>query len=337
MAYWREGPIAPSVPLMKSTMPVAPPDLPTTADFPAVPASRRRALRRWKERCLLSVIQPLRRFPPRHQQAIGIITYHQVSAAARHDRDMLNVTPARFQQQMEGLLQLGYEPWSLRRVLAYEQAGEPIPREVFVVVFDDGFENNYLNAWPVLRRLNIPATIFLATGYLGQDRPFPFDTRTETRPQTTAAEAWRPLTLRQCHEMLESSLVDLGTHTHTHQDFRRRPGDFALDLERSLELLEREFGVIEPTFSFPYGFVKPRLVSTAKRLGVRCGLTADCRLVLPQSDPFAWGRFGASEFDNAHSLAAKLDGWYCRVREIWRAWRRQGRAFLQVRSCSRTR
>jgi len=290
--------------------------------FPENPGNRQHALRRWKERCLLRSIQPLRLCRPRYQQAFGIITYHQVAAAPSRRRDMLNVTPERFRQQMDGLLRLGYEPWSLRRVLEYDRAGEPIPREVFVVVFDDGFENVYLNAWPVLRQLGIPATVFLATAYLGQEQPFPFDTWTDADARICAPEAWRPLSLTQCHEMLDSGLIELGTHTHTHQDFRQRPAEFELDLKRSLRLLEEEFGVTEPTFSFPYGFVEPKLVSAAKRLGVRCGLTANCGLVLPASNPFSWGRFGAVEFDNAQSLAAKLDGWYSRAREIWRVLRR---------------
>ena len=50
-----------------------------------------------------------------------------------------------------------------------------IPSNVFAVTFDDGYENNYLNALPILRELNVPATIFVATKYLDTDRPFPFD------------------------------------------------------------------------------------------------------------------------------------------------------------------
>ena len=46
---------------------------------------------------------------------------------------------------------------------------------MFAITFDDGFENNYVNAWPVLKELNLPATIFVATKYLDSDVPFPFD------------------------------------------------------------------------------------------------------------------------------------------------------------------
>jgi glycosyltransferase involved in cell wall biosynthesis len=43
---------------------------------------------------------------------------------------------------------------------------------------------------------------------------------------------------------------------------------------------------------------------------VICGLTTDCALVDPRSDPFEWGRFNAFDWDTSTTLAAKLDGWY---------------------------
>ena len=272
----------------------------------------------WKKRreqCLSWLIRGLRICPTRDEHAFGIITYHKVAPIRTTDRALLNVTPRRFRQQLMGLVQLGYEPWPLRRVLEYEEAGEPVPREAFVVVFDDGFESVYRHALPVLNQLQIPATVFLATAYLDSEQPFPFDTCTNIKAKTMAADEWRPLKIRQCHDMLDSGLIEFGSHSHTHQDFRQRPLDFEKDLRISVQTLKREFGVIRPTFSFPYGFADLEAVAAAKRTDVRCGLTTDSRLVLASSDPFTWGRFGAVEFDNAHSLAAKLDGWYCRVRE----------------------
>ena len=46
--------------------------------------------------------------------------------------------------------------------------GRPLPRYAAVVTFDDGFRNNLLYAYPVLRRIGVPATIFLTTGHIGR-------------------------------------------------------------------------------------------------------------------------------------------------------------------------
>jgi peptidoglycan/xylan/chitin deacetylase (PgdA/CDA1 family) len=115
--------------------------------------------------------------------------------------------------------------------------------------------------------------------------------------------------------MTREGLVELGAHTHTHQDFRRQPEEFRRDLGQSVEVLRDRFGLEGVTFAFPFGrrhagFSGDDLMSAARQTGVRCGLTTEARLVDPRSDPFGWGRFNAYEWDTAATLAAKLEGWY---------------------------
>jgi peptidoglycan/xylan/chitin deacetylase (PgdA/CDA1 family) len=54
--------------------------------------------------------------------------------------------------------------------------GTPLLTPVAAVTFDDGYRDNYTSAFPVLRKYGIPATIFLATGFIGGDRAFWWDT-----------------------------------------------------------------------------------------------------------------------------------------------------------------
>jgi peptidoglycan/xylan/chitin deacetylase (PgdA/CDA1 family) len=227
------------------------------------------------------------------------------------------VTPPRFHEQLRGLLTLGYQPWPLRKVLDLSRAGQPIPTRTFVVTFDDGYENVYRQAWPILRELGVAGTVFLATAYLDSTAPFPFETWSAAGSSDVSIESWKPLTYEQCAEMLSSGLIELGCHTHTHAFFRDRPDAFCEDMSRSVEVLSRRFGVTEPTFSFPFGLAGPALVAAARRAGVQCALTTQPVLVRPGSDPFTWGRFTVEETDTAATLAAKLDGWYSLARGAW--------------------
>jgi peptidoglycan/xylan/chitin deacetylase (PgdA/CDA1 family) len=59
-----------------------------------------------------------------------------------------------------------YQVISASEVVQYRRAGKRLPKRSVVLTFDDGYESNYALAWPVLKRLGLPATIFLVSGYL---------------------------------------------------------------------------------------------------------------------------------------------------------------------------
>jgi peptidoglycan/xylan/chitin deacetylase (PgdA/CDA1 family) len=200
--------------------------------------------------------------------------------------------------------------------------GREIPSHWFVVTFDDVYENVYANAWPILRQLNIPATLFLATAYLDSDRPFPFDDWTHSGSPQAATIDWKPMTTRQCLQMQDSGLIELGAHTHTHEDFRGRPQDLHEDLLVCKAELRKRFGQACPTFAFPYGtrslgFSGPTLAAAARQAGLACSLTTEDEQVFPDSDPFDWGRFTVEQFDSANTLAAKLEGSFTNLKSAW--------------------
>ncbi len=250
--------------------------------------------------------------------AVGILGYHRTMPwTDRGTAPTWNVTPRRFQRQIEGLLDRGYQAWPLRKVLDFHRAGRPIPPRTFVVTFDDGYECVYHWAWPILRALGVPATIFLATAYLDSGPPFPFDDWPSAGSPDVPAESWKPLTSAQCAEMLGQGLIDLGSHTHTHAVFRGRPDAMVQDIGTSLEVLHARFGLVDATFSFPFDIAGPTLIAAARRAGLLCSLSSAAVLVRPHSDPFTWGRFFVEESDTDSTLAAKLDGWFNLARGAW--------------------
>ena len=262
----------------------------------------------------------------RHAEAFGILCYHRVTPRSPAAAEpTMNVTPAQFRRQMQGLLARNFQPWPLRAVLESRRRGVPIPPRVFVVTFDDGYECVYRHAWPVLRELRIPATLFLTTAYLDRHGPFPFDREMIESSTRVAPETWRPLATEQCREMLARGGIEIGCHTHTHADFRGRPRALFHDVLESLHVLRARFGIAEATFAFPYGqkrfgFSGPRLAAAVRDAGVLCALTTESDLVQRGSDPFDWGRFTVEGSDSATSIATLLSGWYSLVRDAWRQW-----------------
>jgi peptidoglycan/xylan/chitin deacetylase (PgdA/CDA1 family) len=219
---------------------------------------------------------------------------------------------------LAGLLARGFEAWPLPKVVEAHRQSRPIPQNVFVVTFDDGYENNLLYALPVLEELRVPASIFLATGFLDSDRPFPFDNWSNAGSPRVPADTWRPLTTAQARHLAAHELIDLGAHTHTHGAFAGRTDDFRRDLSESLQVMRDRFGISRPTFTFPFGVTTPEMIRAAEESGVVCALNTRPERIDPSSDPFHWGRFTTSNLDSSATLAAKLDGWYTPVADVLR-------------------
>jgi peptidoglycan/xylan/chitin deacetylase (PgdA/CDA1 family) len=245
--------------------------------------------------------------------AFGILMYHRVTPVpALGTPPTWNVTPEQLKMQLGGLLDRGFEPWRLVDMVEASRRGNRVPRNAFAVTFDDGYACLLDSALPVLRDLDVPATIFLVTGYVGNPQPLPFD---DWPGKHGKPEARRSLNLQECRKLLASGLVDFGSHTHRHLDYRGRASDFRQDMADSFDYLSGEMGLKERLFAFPYGipkagFCTPEFFSIARALGAHCAITAEERLANNGAEPFGWGRMLAAQQDHGGSLAAKLSGWY---------------------------
>jgi peptidoglycan/xylan/chitin deacetylase (PgdA/CDA1 family) len=246
----------------------------------------------------------------------GILLYHRVTPVVPGlPAPTWNVTPRRFRRQLEGLLAAGYLVWPLRRLIEHAECGGAIPEKVTAITFDDGYQNTYLEAWPILDQLSVPATVFVASAYMGSRSPFPFDDWGTAWHANAPAGSWRPLEWGECRAMETSGLVEIGTHTHTHGDFRELAPVLHAELERSRRELDDHLGPRQPLFAFPYGapevgFATPDQLQAARAAGVRCALTTAGAMVRRGSSPFGWGRFEVTAADTAATLDAKLAGYY---------------------------
>lgn len=251
----------------------------------------------------------------RHPERLTIFVYHRICHAPRDvTPPSLNVTPERFRRQLAGLLDRGVTFWPLRRVLECRQRGAALPPATAVLTFDDGFANLATTAAPILQELQVPATVFVATAYVDDAAPFPFDAWGRRHCGAVPAECYRPLAAAECQRLLDGGLVEIGSHTHSHAHFGGRVAAFADDLRRSLETLAR-WGLQRVPFAFPggrahLGQVDAPLLAAVRAAGMTCALTTACQTIDPRSEPFGWGRFNVYDWDTPATLAAKAAGYY---------------------------
>jgi len=262
---------------------------------------------------------------------LGVLMHHRVSPRiAGLPNPPYNVTPHVFRKQLVGLRSAGYRFIKLSDVLEARQSGIALAPRSVVLTFDDAYESVYCHALPIMRELGIPGIAFLSTSFLDSDEPFPCDPWSRAYRDRVPAQEYRPLRIKQCHEMLASGVFEFGAHTHTHQDFRGRPDDFRADTGQSVEIVRSLFQLPEVPFAFPYGGTAQghaggELAKAAQAAGACCALTTDSELIDPLvDDPFNWGRFTVFSWETAATLSAKLAGWHAWARSLKRLARRPG-------------
>jgi peptidoglycan/xylan/chitin deacetylase (PgdA/CDA1 family) len=170
------------------------------------------------------------------------------------------------------------------------------------VTFDDAFDNVFDNALPELVKRNIPATVFVSPGLLGQPAAWwPMGAR-ERQEKISTAER-----LKQ----LPADLITIGSHTLTHP---KLPTLGAAEAERELSLskaqledmLKRKVSI----FSFPYGAFDKNLVGLCQNVGYERVFTTLPLLAFREPAEFVTGRVGVEPTDWGFEFYLKLVGAY---------------------------
>lgn len=194
---------------------------------------------------------------PTGAPAITILTYHRFGPRA----STLTVTPAAFEMQMAFLAKNGYTVIPIARLPAYLEGREPIPNKAVVITIDDGYRSTYEVAYPVLRKYQLQATVFLYTDFVG------------------APDA---LTWAQMQEMTASGLVDLQPHGKTHSNLTVRQADerearyrerVRREVETPVDVIRSRLGLASIAYAFPYGDVNDVVIGELRAKGVKLGLT----------------------------------------------------------------
>ena len=155
-------------------------------------------------------------------------------------------TAGKFEKDIADMLSYGYKSISLNDL--YENKND-IENKYFAVTFDDGYLSNYEVAYPVLKKLNCYADIFINTDNEYMEHHFSFE---------------------QAKEMEKSGLVTIHSHFTVHVDVREYSNeDFLKELNKSFDTLNEKLGKRKYRFfSYPYGFYDMEKYETAKNNGV---------------------------------------------------------------------
>src|SRR6266498_1303614 len=112
------------------------------------------------------------------QNFLTVLNYHRIDDPFREGFDTfmpnISATPSNFALQMDYVAQR-YNVISGSEFVSCIKGALQLPPRAAIITFDDGYYDNYTNAYPVLKARNLPALIFLATDFIGTKRPFFWD------------------------------------------------------------------------------------------------------------------------------------------------------------------
>ncbi len=110
---------------------------------------------------------------------LTILAYHRVlehwdEEQFEFDVELISASAKEFAWQM-AYVRENYSPITFCQLIAFLDGRARLPKRPILVTFDDGFDDNYHHAFPILRSADVPATVFLSTGYIGGVRTFWYD------------------------------------------------------------------------------------------------------------------------------------------------------------------
>ena len=177
---------------------------------------------------------------------LAVLCYHKIGTPPPGSRlKELWVSPEKFRRQVKYLLDNGYKTLLFSDLLKACNGEASLPEKAVLITFDDGYENNYTQAWPILKELGAKGNIFVVFNTIGKVNVW----------HNPSSEPWVNMaTAEMLREMKKSGVMELGSHTMSHPRLSAiEPETAAWEMRESKKQLEALLGTEICAFAYPYG------------------------------------------------------------------------------------
>ncbi len=223
-----------------------------------------------------------------NKKGLTILTYHSIGNEIEPDEA---VTPEEFEKQLQ-YIKDNYKVIPLEEAVEYLQTDIEKIADSIVITFDDGYSDNYHNAYPLLKKHSFPATIFLISDLIND-------------------KGGKYLSRLQIGEM-KSNNISFGSHTISHRILAGlEKEEIIREIKGSKDILESQLGNRINSFAYPVGTradFDDAIVDVVKEHKYTCACSNVYGMNDENSDTFALKRIGIETTDSFFIFKQKLDG-----------------------------
>ena len=192
-----------------------------------------------------------------------VLMYHMISEHLPKNQSKFNrlrVTPKEFEKQLIWLKQNGFKSFTLSELVQLEN----IPEKSVVLTFDDGYEDNFTNAFPLLQKYDFKATIYIVLNRFENN----WATDKDLDKASSELNSEKMLSDEQIKIMIESGLIEIGSHTLDHVNLPKlNKEEKEKQLLESKKQIENIFGIKCDSFAYPFGFYDEDSVKIVENIG----------------------------------------------------------------------
>jgi peptidoglycan/xylan/chitin deacetylase (PgdA/CDA1 family) len=260
---------------------------PSGHEVPRVPAVLAKSIPGW-------AVQPPRAAPSllppgRSPLQVPILMYHYIRVPPDPATDRLgwglSTSPDDFRIQMDYLQQRGFHPVTLSDLRAYLEDAGALPDRPVVLTFDDGYEDFYTTAFPILKEHNFKAVAYIVSGFVG----------------------WKTNVSAEQVRELDAYGIEIGAHTVDHIDLTAAsPASLVHQVKGSKDALEAIVGHPVLDFCYPSGRVNEAVVAAVRAAGFQSATTTRPGSVHSLDDRFLWTRVRVSGSESLDAFAQGL-------------------------------
>lgn len=181
---------------------------------------------------------------------VPILIYHYIGKnpnPADLVRNNISIDPDKFEEQMKYLKDNGYNTISLDTFYPALKGQITLPAKSIILTFDDGYVDFYINAYPILLKYGLRATVFIPTNLMNQGYY---------------------LSWAQIREMSSSGLVTFGSHGMNHYHLTSvSPQTAETEIIQSKKILQDNLGIPINFIAYPFGAVNENIINITKKAG----------------------------------------------------------------------